>query len=458
MKKYHALRRRLWEGASPCLGYPRGDPRTATVLNVTGAKDELLRLLDEAEQLVGVMSSSSREEFDHHSPTRTPTRTQIIRTRIAKDRRWLNVFWIEPNEKLREKADKALCAPIAASAPVIDGKGDDLCWSGAHWTSDFVETRGSEHKAPPAALVTSAAILSDADNLYFYFTCKEPTPAKLVTKCGDGGAVYNDDSIESALYPPADANTQFQVCLNAVGKVTCYEQPMGRKRTDLGVEAATHVGADFRSAEVMVPVKKMLALRRGDLWPVMGRNRMVFDELTPVRTGWSIDAGKVNNPSGYRPMEIGKPYMTNGSFENLDKKGVTVGWLPHGGAACAVVKTDGGNVIRLTDGAGIHQCHLGEIGQKKAPQKVSYAFKAKGKGKLSVAFFRYHTERDLKSKTQERREQRGSEAGAVFTLSEETKTFTGEYTIRADEWVAIFFRVQTKGECVLDDVTLRPVE
>lgn len=438
MKKYHALRRRLWEGASPCLGYPRGDPRTATVLNVEGAKEDLQKLLDEADRLAT---------------------EPLTKVRLAKDRRWLTIFWIEPNVKLRAKAGKALRAPVAASAPVIDGKGDDPAWSGAYWTTDFVETRGSDQKAPPAALTTSAAILSDADNLYFLFKCKEPTPAKLVTKYDDNGEVYNDDSIEFALYPPADANTQFQVCVNVAGKMTCYEQPMCRKRTDLGVEAAAYVGEDYWSVEVKVPVRKMLPLRRGDIWPVMmGRNRMVFDDLTSKRTGWSIDAGKVNNPSSYRPMVIGKPYMTNGSFEHLNEKGGPVGWSPHGGENCSVVKTEGGHAIRLADGAGIHQCLNGEIGQKPVARKIAYSFKAKGRGTLSTSFFRYHAERDLKAKSGERREQRGTDAGAAFALLDEMKTYTGEYTIRADEWVAIYFRIPLKGECTLDDVTLRPVQ
>ena len=450
MRKYHALRRRLWEGAGPCLGYPRGDPRTPTVLNVEGAKEELLGYLDEAERQMEVKRKKEKGKS---------AELEILKVRVAKDRRWLNIFWIEPNEKLREKAGKALRAPVAAKPPVIDGRGDDPAWSGAHWTADFAKVRGDDHKAPPAPLATSAAILSDAENLYFLFRCKEPTPGRIVTKHGDNGEVYNDDSVELSLYPPADANTQFQVCVNAAGKVTCYEQPMCRKRTDLGVEAATHVGADFWSVEIKVPVKKMLALRRGDIWPVMmSRNRMVLDELTPERTGWSIDAGKINNPSSYRPMEIGEPYLGNGSFEHLDEKGVPVGWGPHGGDACSVVKAGSGHAVRLRDGAGIHQCLLGEIGQKKTPQKIAYSFKAKGKGKVFVSFFRYHDDADRKAPHGYRRDQRPTEASASFALSDETKTYSGDYTIRADEWVAIYFRCSPKGECELDDVTLRPVQ
>ncbi|MBQ6914833.1 MAG: DUF4838 domain-containing protein, partial [Kiritimatiellae bacterium] len=221
MKRYHALRRRLWEGASACLGYPRGDPRTPAVLNVEGAKEDLLALLDEADRLA---------------------KKPLTKTRVARDRRWLTLYWIEPNEKLRERAGRAFRAPRAPMPPVIDGRGDDKAWSGAYWTADFRATRDAEHPAPPKELTTRVAILSDDDNLYFLFVCREPSPGSLVLKYGDGEAVYNDDSIELAVYPPADANTQIQVCVNAAGKVTCYEHPPVRKRFDLGVVAAAHVG------------------------------------------------------------------------------------------------------------------------------------------------------------------------------------------------------------------------
>ena len=437
MKKYHALRRRLWEGASPCLGYPRADPRTPTVLNVEGSKEDLLALLDEADKLA---------------------REPLTKTRIARDRRWLTLYWIEPNEKFREKAGRAFRAPVAPEPPVLDGRGDDKVWSGAYWTSDFLANRDPAHPAPPKELVTRAAMLSDADNLYFLFVCKEPTPGRLVVKHGDGDEVYLDDSIELAVYPPADANTQFQVCVNAAGKVTCYEQPMSSKRYDLGVEAVAHVGDGEWSVEVKMPVKKMYPLVRGDIWQVMlMRSRMVQDELTPKRTGWSIDGGKINSPTSYRPMEIGKPFIENGSFERLDKAGRPVGWQLHGGTNAFVAAVGSGHVMRLVKGAGVHQCLLGEIGQANESRKIAYTFKASGKGRVHVSFFRYHDERDIKAPHGYRRSSFPADSAASFALGDKPATCSGEYTIRSGEWCAIYIRVDGKGMCDIDDVSVRPV-
>ncbi len=52
MRKYHALRRRLWAESNVCLGYPRGNPRRPTMLETPGAKEELLGYLDEADALL----------------------------------------------------------------------------------------------------------------------------------------------------------------------------------------------------------------------------------------------------------------------------------------------------------------------------------------------------------------------------------------------------------------------
>ena len=437
MKRYHALRRRLWEGASTCLGYPRGDPRTPTVLNVEGAKEELLALLDEADGLA---------------------KDPLTKTRVARDRRWLTLYWIEPNEKLRERAGRAFRAPVAPEPPKIDGRGDDKVWSGAYWTADFARIQGAEHPAPPKELATRAAILSDAENLYFLFVCREPAPDRLVVRHGDGEGVYNDDSIELAVYPPADANTQFQVCVNAAGRLTCYEHPMVRKRDDLGAVAAAHVGDGEWTVEVKLPVRKIYPLLRGDIWQVMlSRNRMVKDELTPKRTGWSIDAGKINAASSYRPMEIGKPFIENGSFERLDEKGKPTGWVIHGGTNVCVVASGSGHALRIVGGGGAHQCLLGELGQGGGPRKVAYSFRARGRGRVNVTFFRYHDERDKKAPHGYRRRSMPSERAASFALGERPSACTGEYVIRPDEWCAIYISGESKGDVEVDDVTVRPV-
>ena len=440
MKKYHALRRKLWDESTVCLGYPRGDPRTPTLLNVSGAKEELLGYLDEADALL-----------------RGAGDVAPYRVRVAKDRRWLNIYWIEPNEELQAKAGKAFRAPTVKDPPTIDGRGDDKAWGGAYWTGDFLETRGYEHKAPPAALATSAAILSDAENLYFLFRFREPTPEKLVVTRTDGQDVYMDDSLELMLFPPSEANTYFQVCVNAKGAMTCYEQPQTRKRTDLGVVAKASIGKDEYLVELKVPVAKMYPLQRGDLWRVQfARTRQIRDELTPKVTGWTIDAGKRNSPSDWRPMEIGLPYLSNGSFEKIGKDGLPENWRCTGDVR--IEEANGGHVVRIPGTSGVHHGLDGELGQKDEPRKLVFSFRAKGQGRMIVRFFRYHDDADPKAPHGYRRDQRPSETVGIYDLTDEWKSYFGEYVIRSGERATIRFQGECKGVVFLDDVVVRPVK
>ena len=290
MKKYHALRRRLWDESKVCLGWPRGDSRTATLLDAPGSKEELLKLLGEADALA---------------------KDPLTKHRLARDRRWLGIYWIEPNQKQKEKARKAFSAPTANQPVAIDGKGDEAAWGDACRTRDFLETWNGKHPAPVPELATSAAILSDADNLYFLFKFKEPRPEKLVARRGMFESVYEDDSVELMVFPPSEANTYFQVCVNSKGKFVVYEQPIGRVRRDVNVEAAASVGRDSYSIEVRLPVEKIYPLRRGDMWKVhFARSRMIADELTPNTLCWTIDGARHGVPGEWRSLKIGKPSLT----------------------------------------------------------------------------------------------------------------------------------------------------
>ena len=71
-----------------CMGYPAGDARRPTLLNLPGAKEELLALLDEADRL-------------------SATADAVTKFRVAQDRKWLNEYWIKPNDELAEKISKA---------------------------------------------------------------------------------------------------------------------------------------------------------------------------------------------------------------------------------------------------------------------------------------------------------------------------------------------------------------
>ena len=298
MRKYHALRRKTWDESKVCMGWPRGNGRRPTLLNAPGVKEELLGYLDEAERLIEEVKDEGEGEQRNVS-------TSLLKVRVAKDRRWLNIYWIEPNEKLKEKEALALTLTRTDKPIVIDGDGSDAAWATACRTTDFFETWSKELVPPPAELATSAAVTSDGENLYVLLQAKEPAPEKLAVRRKSGEGVYEDDSFEVMFFPPSEANTYFQLCVNTKGEVTCYEQPMGRKRADLKQEIATKVGKDAYAIEIKLPVAKIYPLVKGDAWRFFTvRNRMIRDGLTPKQKSWSIDAGKVNNPTDWRSLHI----------------------------------------------------------------------------------------------------------------------------------------------------------
>ena len=202
MKKYHALRRKLWKNTSICLGYPFGDPRRPNLLNQPAAQEELLKLLAEADKLA--------------------RGNKILQYRLANDRRWLRDYWIKPNEKLKTTFGKGLRAPEAKSKIVIDGKGNDPAWRDAYYlTTGLKQASASEKKDLPPELKTTLGILSDKENLYFLITAMEPSPEKMKMTGKPDVDVWGDDAIEIFLYPPTAANVYYQLVINP--KVICNQ-------------------------------------------------------------------------------------------------------------------------------------------------------------------------------------------------------------------------------------------
>ena len=103
MKEYHALRRKLWAEGRGCMGYPRGDQRRPSLLDALGAKEKLLGCLDEADRLAGD--------------------DKVLKFRLARDRRWLQTWWIDPNEEFKKKMSQAIYAPKTSGRVTIDGIG-----------------------------------------------------------------------------------------------------------------------------------------------------------------------------------------------------------------------------------------------------------------------------------------------------------------------------------------------
>lgn len=436
MKKYHALRRKLWADASNHFGYPTRNERIPFLLNNPEDRDSLLDLLDEAEKLAAG--------------------DELILYRLSNDRRWLQKYWVEPCEKRRELAGKTLQAPGAPSGIVIDGDGSDLAWRSAFYlTSGLKQTFTGDHKELPEALHTTLGLLSDENSLYLLITAMEPSPEKMKMDGGPDGNVWADDGIELFLHPLTADNQYYHLVINPAGAVFDSLSKNDPKSFTIPVEVKTKILKDRYVIEARLPLEKLKLPERGEIWLVnFARNRRIQDELTPadntVSTGmFSLDGALYHDVSAFRPMEIGSPYLRNGSFEKLDENGKPEGWTLRGKSE--VVTSGTGKAIHLNGNA--YQLLVDrDLFQCPSERKVSCSFTASGKGKLHVLFYRYKDVADPGSEHCFRREYLGDDLAGSYELTENPRAFSVEYTIRPGEWVGIAFHA---GDAILDNVSLR---
>ena len=433
MKRYHAIRRRLWDNNRNCLGFPTGDQRTATLLNAGGAKDELLALLDEAERLAAADA--------------------VRLSRVRLDRRWLADYWIKPNEALRAKAGTTMRASIASRPPVLDGSGEDGVWASAAYAEDFKTPKGfggEVGKLIPPELATSVGVVADADSFYFLVTAKEPQTGRMKLSKGRDLNIWGDDAIELFLYPPAMDNRYYHIAVNALGGVYDARCPGNEAAHDLGVVAKGRIHADRYVIEMKVPAAGMHPIKEGETWRfLVARNRKVRDGLTPKGGGWSLGGGGYHDVLSYRSLVLGaKNWILNGSFDELDGKGEPKAWALTGKRA-RIEDVGGNKVLRLTGDV----CYQYMFGRKQEARRISYTFRAKGAGILKTFFYSFTDTPNARAKCGYDRKFNKNRDGGRFALSSEWNSFTAEFEIPANETVGLAFCLAGKGgEAMVDDV------
>jgi hypothetical protein len=415
MKKYHALRRKLWNNNRNCMGYPTGDQRTPTLLDVPGARDALLAQLDKADELaVG---------------------DPVVAFRVGRDRTWLNRYWIKPNEEVKAKAGKAFHAVKATTPVVVDGRGGEGAWAGAYYTDKLYKTSGDKGEID-VSLATSYGILYDDDNLYFLVKAKEPTMPAILSR--NGRPTWEGDGVEIFLFPPAIDNRYYQIAVNPDGKTCVGIHPGGDGAANFGVEAAGRVVNGGWQLEIKVPTGKIHALKAGETWRVLFcRNRVRRDNPDLV-DHYSTDACGYHDTTSYHPMEIGATYLKNGSFSDLDNRGKPKYW-GIAGDGTEIVSNGQGNFVELNGRLYQTMAH-GELRQGAEPRKLRYEFLAKGPGKVDVYFYRYIDTPNPKAKHgYERKFNPDAGKGGTFALVDKPRLYAGEYEVPAGEWNSIAF-------------------
>ena len=419
MKKYQALRRKLWQNNRNCVGYPTGDQRRPTLLDLPGAKEELLGYLDEADRLAAG--------------------DRIAAHRVGLDRKWLTRYWIKPNEEIKAKAGKAFRAVKATTPIVVDGNGDEGAWAGAYYT-DKLYRCFDDRREIDASLATTFGILYDDDNLYFRVRAKEPVPP--VVPPYNNGPAWQGDGVEIFLFPPEIDNRYYQIAVNPDGKTFEGVHPAGRGAANFGTKAVGHTTPDGWELEIKVPTGKMHALKAGETWRVLFcRNRIRRNNPSAEGEHYSSDACGYHDTTSYHPMEIGAAYLKNGSFADIGKDGKPVAWALTGAKSKTVPEGKGHAVV--LHGALFQTMAHGALGQSQEPRKLRYEFLAKGPGKVNVGFYRYVDTPNRKAKHgYDRKFIPEGGKGGTYTLTDKPSLFSGEYTVPAGEWNSIVLSSQ----------------
>ncbi len=104
-------------------------------------------------------------------------------------------------------------APMASSAPVIDGDLGDGAWRDAPWTESFVDIRGEDWPDPQWA--TRARLTWDACCLYVGAELEEPHLWATLTE--RDAIIYRDHDFEVFLDPDGDGLAYYELEINALG-------------------------------------------------------------------------------------------------------------------------------------------------------------------------------------------------------------------------------------------------
>ncbi|MBA3708174.1 MAG: hypothetical protein H0W83_05070 [Planctomycetes bacterium] len=176
--------------------------------------------------------------------------------------------------------DPSLVIPRTGTAPVIDGRLDDACWSKACVLAGFTVPA----KADLAAKAMEARVCCSDLALFIAVTIAEPEPAKLRAQTtGRASAVWQDDCVEVFIRSGQNLLDYDQFITNANSA-----QEDVRRRNDKPVDGA-HPGWQVRSTlaagswtiEFLIPASDlgMAGYRRGDLLGLkIGRE----DHTTPA--------------------------------------------------------------------------------------------------------------------------------------------------------------------------------
>ena len=430
MKKYHALRKKLWNKA-PGHSYYGGGIRVAYCLTDHAAEKELNADLDEAATLA------------KNDPQ--------TRERLAMDRKYLELYWKKEAEKLDKlfSAEKSVVPAKADAVMKMDGILSEDVWAQARPVNNFVVVgKNSEPKER-----TSVRVAYDKDNRYLAIGAFEENawaPPKATAK-GRDGKLWEDDSIEIFLASPGDNDNYYHLAVNTLGVL--YDAKNRDSSWASNAEVAVRKEKDSYVYEIRVPVKEMGcgAVSPGQTWGMHFMRTCKNLQPPASEEASSVDGAPAHSPNSFRRAVISANLVKNGNFavledykgenKNLQGEKFPKDWGFAGGACKVVADKDGNNQVLMTDGT-IH-LFLGTF--KETDSSLSINVTASGQGVLYVKLWTW--------KTPNRWDERVDQKHPVlneFKMSKEPKPHNFRHDFAPGESIVLY--VYAKGEVLISDV------
>ena len=235
MKKYHAIRRDLWEKAPGHAGYCISTRRYRFCIPDDKTAVSMLSLLRKALKEAG--------------------KDPLLISRIRRDEKFLKEFWIAEGKKARAEMavnkQKIKVYYTEGEKIRIDGELDENVWKKAIPVKGFL----TKEKAPPPE---ETFIRTAYDSSFLYFGCTMMTlhswEGKLKTDAKEKDShVYLDDSIE--FFVSHAGKDYFHFAVNSAG--TLYDAKLRDPSWDSGAEIRTKVTKDFFTVEAKIPLASM---------------------------------------------------------------------------------------------------------------------------------------------------------------------------------------------------------
>ena len=202
-------------------------------------------------------------------------------------------------------------------APVIDGTADDEAWRNLPEATGFHVFNGAGKYATEKQTCFKAGWTDEA--LYLLVQAEEPTPGKLSAKAKDGGALWEDDSIE-LFFLPSGAPAYTQLLVNSVGgRYNGRGNDVGAAKM-LDWEAKASVGKTGWLFEARVPFKTILgsAPKEGDAWPVNVARDNVVGPAGERNTCWPELTKGFNETANFGSFVFKGPVGSEGLAEERE--------------------------------------------------------------------------------------------------------------------------------------------